>query len=73
MNIYRVTGTSRETNAIGIMEKFVLIVHSENAKQAYDTVKSELYADNREHVHVMFIEREHNGDDWFLVETRHYL
>jgi hypothetical protein len=55
VNTYKVTGTSRQVGAIGIMEPFTVNVVTESSKAAYDAVRAQLYANNRDHVQVMGI------------------
>jgi hypothetical protein len=72
MDNFRVVGESREVGAIGIFEPFRVIVTTESSHEAYDKVRDQLYASNRDHVLVKAVYRlTDDGEE--LVEPRAYL
>jgi hypothetical protein len=50
--IYKVEGTSREVGAIGVHERFELVLEADTAGHAAELARNALYDAGREHVHV---------------------
>jgi len=73
MNIYKVIGESREVGAIGIFEPFNINIVADSAKDAYEEVRSQLYASNREHVYIKEISLKTGINKYSIIDPANYL
>ena len=72
MDVYKVNGESREVGAIGIFEPFIENIAAESSREAYLTIRANLYARNREHVLIKDISLI-TDDNYIKIEPRAYL